>query len=115
MTDFGVRIGAKYYIRYIPKNSCASRTNEIKTNDAILKVRRYYSMNNFGDIFDLIFGVQINGIDISEIPTMKDVHTLINGTQGALELIVESNASDVPTALATLPSPTLTSAPNSLL
>ena len=36
--DFGVRIGLKYFIRYIPKNSAASRGNELKTNDTIIQV-----------------------------------------------------------------------------
>ena len=37
--DFGVRIGLKYFIRYIPKNSAASRGNELRTNDTIIQVR----------------------------------------------------------------------------
>ncbi|XP_075257132.1 uncharacterized protein LOC142349449 isoform X4 [Convolutriloba macropyga] len=105
--DFGIRVGVKYFIRFIPKNSAASRGNELRANDVLLKV---------------------NDINVSDVPTLKDVRTLINNTpKDELVLVVESpgmsqstsgevaiNPLDVSGLAAGVPSPTLTSAPNSL-
>ena len=58
---------------------------------------------------------------MNDIPTLKDVQTLINNHNDELELVVESFSGGDVTGLnnqdviaASIPSPTLTSAPNSL-